>query len=66
MPVRHDHLDELLQIMREFVVGSKLKKLLLRLQHSEAYVRNSSFRITVDRLIEGEEKCTTQPKQKQR
>jgi hypothetical protein len=52
MPVAYNQIDEVLDIVGEFVHPKNRLGLFLKLKQTNAYKQNKSYAATIDRLIE--------------
>lgn len=51
MPIAYNQIDEILDVVGEFVHPKNRVGLFLKLQNTKAYTQNKSYAATIDRLI---------------
>ena len=51
MPVANDQIDELYDIFSHYLKRTEMREMLIELRVTEAYRRNKSFAVTIDRLF---------------
>jgi len=50
MPVANNQTEEIYNILRKYLTQKALREVLIELRQTEAYRRNKSFAVTIDRL----------------
>jgi len=50
MPVANNQTEEIYNILRKYLTQKELREILIELRQTEAYRRNKSFAVTIDRL----------------